>query len=54
MLSEVLRNGAEALLAKAVEAAVADFLERYVALKTAELAVANEFLSRKLKPWTGK
>ena len=36
LLSEVLRNGAQALLAKAVEAEAADFLERYSALKTAD------------------
>jgi putative transposase len=33
-LTEVLRNGARALLAKAVEAEVADFLGRHAALKT--------------------
>jgi len=36
LLSEVLRNGAQALLAKAVEAEAADFLERYADLKTAD------------------
>jgi transposase-like protein len=36
LLSEVLRNGAQALLAKAVEAEAADFLERYATLKTAD------------------
>ena len=36
LLSEVLRNGARALLAKAVEAEAADFLERYAALMTAD------------------
>lgn len=34
LLSEVLRTGARALLAKAVEAEAADFLEQYAALKT--------------------
>ncbi len=34
LLTEVLRNGARALLAKAVEAETADFLERYADLKT--------------------
>jgi hypothetical protein len=33
-LTEVLRNGAKALLAKAVEAEVADFLARHADLKT--------------------
>lgn len=34
LLTEVLRSGARALLAKAVEAEAADFLEQYSALKT--------------------
>jgi putative transposase len=34
-LTEILRNGAHALLAQAVEVEVADFLSRYVDLKTA-------------------
>lgn len=34
LLTEVLRNGARALLARAVEAETADFLERYADLKT--------------------
>ncbi|PZO52066.1 MAG: IS256 family transposase, partial [Alphaproteobacteria bacterium] len=34
LLTEVLRTGARALLAKAVEAEAADFLEQYAALKT--------------------
>lgn len=34
LLTEVLRNGARALLARAVEAEAADFLEQYSALKT--------------------
>jgi hypothetical protein len=34
LLTEVLRTGARALLAKAVEAEAADFLEQYSALKT--------------------
>jgi hypothetical protein len=33
-LSEILRNGARALLAKAVEAEVADFLGKHADLKT--------------------
>jgi putative transposase len=33
-LTEILRNGARALLAKAVEAEVADFLGKYADLKT--------------------
>ena len=33
-LTEVLRNGARALLAQAVEAEVAEFLGRYADLKT--------------------
>jgi putative transposase len=33
-LTEVLRNGAKALLAKAVEAEIADFLTKYADLKT--------------------
>ena len=35
-LTEVLRNGARALLAKAVEAEVADFLGQHADLKTAD------------------
>ena len=34
LLTEVLRNGARALLARAVEAETADFLEQYADLKT--------------------
>ena len=34
-LTEVLRNGARALLAQAIEAEVAEFLAKHVALKTA-------------------
>ena len=34
LLTEVLRTGARALLARAVEAETADFLERYADLKT--------------------
>ena len=34
-LTEVLRNGARALLAQAVEAEVADFLAKHVDVKTA-------------------
>lgn len=36
LLTEVLRNGAHALLAKAVEAEAADFLARYADLKTGD------------------
>ena len=35
-LTEILRNGARALLAQAVEAEVADFLGKYADLKTAD------------------
>ena len=35
-LTEVLRNGARALLAQAVEAEVAEFLAKHVDLKTAD------------------
>ena len=35
-LTEVLRNGARALLARAVEAEVADFLDEHADLKTAD------------------
>ena len=35
-LTEILRNGARALLAQAVEAEVADFLGKHVDLKTAD------------------
>ena len=35
-LTDVLRNGARALLAQAVEAEVADFLARYSDLKTSQ------------------
>src|SRR5260370_38145568 len=35
-LTEILRNGARALLAKAVEAEVADFLGQHAALKTGD------------------
>jgi len=35
-LTEVLRNGARALLAKAIEAEVADFLGQHADLKTAD------------------
>jgi hypothetical protein len=35
-LTEILRNGARALLAQAVEAAVADFLGKHADLKTAD------------------
>ena len=34
-LTEVLRNGARALLAQAIEAEVADFLAKHIDLKTA-------------------
>lgn len=36
LLTEVLRDGARALLTRAVEAEAADFLEQYTALKTAD------------------
>ena len=35
-LTEILRNGARALLAKAVEAEVADFLDKHADLKTGD------------------
>ena len=35
-LTDVLRNGARALLAHAVEAEVVDFLDRYADLKTSQ------------------
>ena len=35
-LTEILRNGARALLAKAVEAEVADFLDKHADLRTQE------------------
>ena len=35
-LTEVLRNGARALLARAVEAEVADFLDKHADLKTGD------------------
>jgi hypothetical protein len=35
-LTDVLRNGAHALLAQAIEAEVADFLGRYADLKTSQ------------------
>ena len=45
-LTEILRNGARALLTQAVETEVADFLERYTDLKTK----AGEKNSRKPLP----
>ena len=39
---------------KAAAAAVAEDTVRDLHAKIGELAVANDFLSRKLKPWTGK
>ena len=35
-LTEILRNGARALLAKAVEAEVADFIDKHADLKTGD------------------
>ena len=40
-LTEILRNGARALLAQAVETEVADFLGRYADLKTAAATNAS-------------
>ncbi|MGY3413183.1 hypothetical protein ACVWZV_009349 [Bradyrhizobium sp. GM5.1] len=40
-LTEVLRNGARALLAQAVEAEVADFLGRHADLKTRDATSAS-------------
>ena len=42
LLTEVLRTGARALLAKAVEAEVADFLEQYADLKKIGRASCRE------------
>ena len=40
-LTEVLRNGARALLAQAIEAEVAEFLAKHVDLKTATRAAST-------------
>ncbi len=37
-----------------VAAEIAEETVRYLPAKIGELAVANDFLSRKLKPWTWK
>ena len=39
---------------KVAAAEVAEDMVRDLHAKIGELAVANDFLSRKLKPWTGK
>ena len=48
--SEIFERGGEA----AVAAEVAEETVRDLHAKIGELAVANDFLSRKLKPWIGK
>jgi hypothetical protein len=39
-LTEILRNGARALLGQAIEAEVADFLDKHADLKTADATSA--------------
>ena len=43
------RGGKSAVAAEIAEDTVRDLHDKF-----GELAVANDFLSRKLKPWTGK